>query len=53
MHIAIWLSGLYDPVTNDFLPPAQLRWYVARIFLTPVVFLATFRLAMKYANRPA
>ena len=50
MHILIWSLGLYDPVEDDLLPAERLPWYVAQIFATPLVFLATFRTALKYAK---
>lgn len=50
IHIPMWTLGMYDPVAHDDLPPERLPWYVALIFTTPLVMLATFRTALKYAN---
>lgn len=50
LHIPMWLTGMYDPVRDDFLPPDQVPWYVVRIFGFPLLFLATYRPAMRFAN---
>jgi hypothetical protein len=47
----LWVTGLYDPVEHDGIHPESLPWLAARLVIVPLLFLATYRKAMRYANQ--
>ncbi|MAT68605.1 MAG: hypothetical protein CMJ58_03700 [Planctomycetaceae bacterium] len=51
-NISLWLFGYYDPVQDDGVPPEQLWLFRAVNVALPLLFFATFRKAMAWANPP-